>query len=123
MAAGAAARKWIRWSGALRWPVWCAGDPLAYLDRFGTSGAIEQPRDAAAASDDEADESSGYVAPPYTEPPERAVPLGALLAAAGYGTEAAAQLDEAAAAETVVNIFKDSRKVTQDPPTFPAACP
>ena len=51
------------------------------------------------------------MAPPFTEPPVRAVPLGALLAAAGYGTEAAAQLDKAATAETVLGIFKDSRKV------------
>lgn len=84
-------------------------DELAYIDRLGLNGAGEQPRDAAASSGDESEE--GYVAPSYTEPPERRVPLGQLLAAAGYGQEAAAQLDEAAAAEEVIGIFKDSRKV------------
>lgn len=70
------------------------------------------------------------MAPPYTEPPERVVPLGKLLAAAGYGQEAAAQLDEVAAAEEVVNVFKDSRKVLhghvfligKDPWAIPAPC-
>ena len=90
-----------------------AGDLLADLDRFGANGTGEQPRGSAAAAavDDQAEEVSGYVAPPYTEPPVRKVALGALLAAAGYGKEAAAQLDEAAAAEMVTGIFKDSRKV------------
>ena len=58
-----------------------------------------------------------YVAPSYPEPPQRQYPLGPLLAAAGYGTEAAAQLSEEAAAEEVLDVFKDSRKVRR------ALCP
>lgn len=84
-----------------------AGDTLAYLDRFAGG---EEPSQSGAEDSAEAEEASANAVPAYDEVPERAVPLGQLLEAAGYGAEAAS-LSEEDAAQEVLGVFKDSRKV------------